>query len=27
VNDFGIDGGGNTNMTIDSTGNFIIVLA
>ena len=27
VNDFGIDGGGNTNMTIDSTGNFIIVLS
>jgi len=27
VNDFGIDGGGNTNMTIDGTGNFIIVLA
>ncbi len=26
VNDFGIDGGGNTNMTIDATGNFIIVL-
>ena len=27
VNDFGIDGGGSTNMTIDGTGNFIIVLA
>jgi len=27
VNDFGIDGGGNTNMTIDGTGNFIIVLS
>jgi len=27
VNDFGIDGGGNTNMTIDATGNFIIVLS
>jgi len=27
VNDFGIDGGGNTNMTIDATGNLIIVLA
>ena len=27
VNDFGIDGGGSTNMTIDASGNFIIVLA
>jgi len=27
VNDFGIDGGGSTNMTIDATGNFIIVLS
>ena len=27
VNDFGIDGGGSTNMTIDGSGNFIIVLA
>ena len=27
VNDFGIDGGGSTNMTIDASGNFIIILA
>ena len=27
VNDFGIDGGGATNMTIDGSGNLIIVLA